>query len=121
MKGMLLGIAVILLLVFSAPDSQAQCQYCGSSYFTGCTACLDTSYNAWYVCSLSDLAPDFAACDESELCEGTLGAGPCGLKSPGCHVQYVEDRRGPRLPYRSGEWKLVSVTVNRKPGGRASL
>jgi hypothetical protein len=122
MKGMLLGIAVLLLLVFTAPDSQAQCQYCGSDFWTGCAACLDTSYNAWYVCSMSDLAPGFAACDESELCEGVLGAGRCGTKaSPGCNVQYTEDRRVLGLPYRSGEWKLVSVTLKRKAGGGASL
>ena len=121
MKGMLLGIAVLLLLVFTATDSQAQCQYCGPDYFSGCTSCVPTNYDAWVLCSLFDFDVDFSACDMAGQCDGYLGAGPCGRKAPGCNIQLTEDWRGPHLPYRSGEWKLVSVTVKRGPDGRSSL
>lgn len=55
MKGMLLGIAVLLLLVFTATDSQAQCKKCGPDPFSGCTSCVPTFYNGWVLCSLYDL------------------------------------------------------------------
>ncbi len=122
MKGMLLGIAVLLLLVFTATDSQAQCQYCGPSPFTGCTGCQSTLYNAWVLCSMFDFDVDFTACELTGQCDGYLGADGCaGSTKSGCVVLLVEDRRGPRLPYRSGEWKLVSVTIKRGSDGRSSL
>jgi hypothetical protein len=119
MKGMLFGIAVLLLLVFAAPNSQAQCQYCGNSWWTGQVACLDTNYNAYCQCIPHN--DYFPSCDQEDPCEGVLGTGPCGSKGPGCNVEYTEDLRGPNVPYRSGEWKVVSVTLTRKPNEGTSL
>jgi len=122
MKGMLLGIAVLLLLVFTATDSQAQCLKCGYDPFSGCPACLNTFYNASILCSMFDFDVDLSACELAGQCDGYLGEDTCaGSTKSGCVVQYVEDRRGPHLPYRSGEWKLVSVTLKRGPDGRSSL
>jgi hypothetical protein len=72
MKGMLLGIAV-LLLVFAATDSQAQCVKCGPDPFSGCPSCVNTFYNAWVLCSLFDFDVDFTACDMAGQCDGRLG------------------------------------------------
>ena len=119
MKRMLLGIAVLLLLVFTATDSQAQCQKCGPDPFSGCTSCISTSYDAWVLCSLYDFAINYTMCNTTGLCDGYLGAGDC--KAPGCILQITEDWREPHLSYRSGEWKLVSVTLKRGPDGRSSL
>ena len=121
MKGMLLGTAVLLLLIFTATDSQAQCQRCGPDPFSGCTTCISTSYDAWVLCSLYDFAINYTMCNTTGLCNGYLGPGPCGPKAPGCNLQLTDDWPGPHLPYRSSEWKLVSVTVKRGPDGRSSL
>jgi hypothetical protein len=122
MKGILLGIAVLLLLVFTATDSQAQCQYCGTDQFTGCTqVCITTSYDASVLCTMFDFAINYTMCYTNGKCDGYAGPGPCGAKAPGCNIQLAEDWRGPHLPYRSGEWKLVSVTIKRGPDGRSSL
>jgi hypothetical protein len=119
MKGMLLGIAVLLLLVFTATDSQAQCVTCGYD-FSGCPACLTTNYNAAILCELRGI--DFYSCELKGQCDGYLGDDHCaGSTKSGCFVQLAEDWRGPHMPYRSGEWKLVSVTLKRGPDGRSSL
>jgi hypothetical protein len=120
MKGILLGIAVLLLLVFTATDSQAQCQKCGPDPY-GCTTCLTTNYDGAVLCTLVEFGNE-TMCFPAGGCNGYLGADGCaGSAKSGCVVLYVEDRRGPHLPYRSGEWKLVSVTVKRGPDGRSSL
>ena len=119
MKGMLLGVAVLLLLVFTATDSQAQCLTCGSDLH-GCVSCLTTNYNAAILCEIRGI--DFYSCEVQGQCDGYLGDSGCAASSKsGCVVQYVEDSGGPHLPYRSGEWKLVSVTLKRGPDGRSSL
>jgi len=121
MKGMLLGIAVLLLLVFTATDSQAQCVRCGIDFY-GCTSCIPTFYNANVLCSLQDFGVDATFCTPVGECDGYLGDNGCGgSKAPGCNLQLAEDWRGPHLPYRSGEWKLVSVTLKRGPAGPSSL
>lgn len=123
MKGMLLGIAVLLLLVFTATDSQAQCQTCGPDpFYPACTTCHSTLYDAWILCSTFDVGVNWTFCNTQGLCNGYLGADTCAASSKsGCVPQLVEDWRGPHLPYRSGEWKLVSVTLKRGPDGRSSL
>jgi hypothetical protein len=120
MKGMLLGIAVLLLLVFTATDSQAQCVKCGNDFFSGCASCVPTNYNASVLCELTGIG--FVACEAKGQCDGYWGQDTCaGSTKSGCVVQLAEDSRGPHLPYRSGEWKLVSVTLKRGPDGRSSL
>jgi len=119
MKGMLLGIAVLLLLVFAATDSQAQCVGCGYDLH-GCLSCITTNYNAAVLCEIRGIG--FVTCENIGQCDGYLGEDGCAASTKsGCIVQYVEDRRGPHVPYRSGEWKLVSVTLKRGPDGRSSL
>jgi|GEM_PF-4480536 len=122
MKGMVFSIAVLLLLVFTGPDAQAQCQRCGPDpVFPACTTCLSTNYDGWVLCSLYDFAINYTLCNTTGLCDGYAGPGPCGRKAPGCNIQLTEDWRGPHLLYRSSEWKLVSVTIKRGPDGRSSL
>lgn len=119
MKGMLLGIAV-LLLVFAATDSQAQCVKCGNDPFSGCGSCVPTLYNAAVLCELRGIG--FISCEATGQCDGYMGEDNCAASTKsGCLVQFVEDWRGPHMPYRSGEWKLVSVTLKRGPDGRSSL
>ena len=54
--------------------------------------------------------------------DGYLGADGCtGSKRSDCVIQLAEYWRGPHLPYRSGEWKFVSVTIKRGPAGQCTL
>jgi hypothetical protein len=118
MKRLLLLVTVVLLLVLPATDSQALCKKCGYD-FHGCISCLDTSYNASVLCTISN-PDDFPICDLQGQCDGQLGDENCTTPS-GCRENIAEDRRVPNLPYRSRDWKLVSVTLKRATAGRSSL